>query len=85
MQFGIFTVGDVTPDQTTGRTPSEHVVHSASGVAAGLPNAKPGTPVAPPTANVMRPPSTVLPANCIVRPSHAVGSCWIVAPAVVPS
>ncbi|MBO8193614.1 LLM class flavin-dependent oxidoreductase [Streptomyces oryzae] len=24
MQFGIFTVGDVTPDPTTGRTPSEH-------------------------------------------------------------
>jgi putative FMN-dependent luciferase-like monooxygenase len=24
MQFGIFTVGDVTPDPTSGRTPSEH-------------------------------------------------------------
>ena len=24
MQIGIFTVGDVTPDPTTGRTPSEH-------------------------------------------------------------
>ena len=24
MQFGIFTVGDVTADPTTGRTPSEH-------------------------------------------------------------
>jgi putative FMN-dependent luciferase-like monooxygenase len=24
MQFGIFSVGDVTPDPTTGRTPSEH-------------------------------------------------------------
>ncbi len=24
MQFGIFTVGDVTPDLTTGRTPTEH-------------------------------------------------------------
>ena len=24
MQFGIFTVGDVTPDPTNGRTPSEH-------------------------------------------------------------
>src|SRR5213079_3196915 len=24
MQFGIFTVGDVTPDPTTGREPSEH-------------------------------------------------------------
>ena len=24
MQFGIFTVGDLTPDPTTGRTPSEH-------------------------------------------------------------
>src|SRR3954452_20033010 len=24
MQFGIFTVGDVTPDPTTGRLPSEH-------------------------------------------------------------
>ncbi|CAL9626628.1 F420-dependent glucose-6-phosphate dehydrogenase [Streptomyces sp. enrichment culture] len=24
MQFGIFTVGDVTPDPTTGRVPSEH-------------------------------------------------------------
>ncbi|WP_062216042.1 LLM class flavin-dependent oxidoreductase [Streptomyces sp. NBRC 109706] len=24
MQFGVFTVGDVTPDPTTGRTPSEH-------------------------------------------------------------
>jgi putative FMN-dependent luciferase-like monooxygenase len=24
MQFGLFTVGDVTPDPTTGRTPSEH-------------------------------------------------------------
>ena len=24
MQFGIFTVGDVTTDPTTGRTPSEH-------------------------------------------------------------
>ena len=24
MQFGIFTVGDVTPDPTTGRAPSEH-------------------------------------------------------------
>ena len=24
MQLGIFTVGDVTPDPTTGRTPSEH-------------------------------------------------------------
>ncbi|MFJ2739560.1 LLM class flavin-dependent oxidoreductase [Streptomyces sp. NPDC087440] len=24
MQFGIFTVGDVTPDPTTGRTPTEH-------------------------------------------------------------
>ena len=24
MQFGIFTVGDVTPDPTTGRTPSEY-------------------------------------------------------------
>ncbi|MCF6525352.1 LLM class flavin-dependent oxidoreductase [Streptomyces sp. JJ36] len=24
MQFGIFTVGDVTPDPTTGRTPGEH-------------------------------------------------------------
>jgi putative FMN-dependent luciferase-like monooxygenase len=24
MQFGIFTIGDVTPDPTTGRTPSEH-------------------------------------------------------------
>ena len=23
MQFGIFTVGDVTPDPTTGRTPTE--------------------------------------------------------------
>ena len=23
MQFGVFTVGDVTPDPTTGRTPSE--------------------------------------------------------------
>ncbi|MFF5406649.1 5,10-methylene tetrahydromethanopterin reductase, partial [Streptomyces misionensis] len=22
-QFGVFTVGDVTPDPTTGRTPSE--------------------------------------------------------------
>ena len=24
MQFGIFTVGDVTPDPTTGRAPTEH-------------------------------------------------------------
>ena len=24
MQFGIFTVGDVTMDPTTGRTPTEH-------------------------------------------------------------
>src|SRR4051794_3788753 len=24
MQFGIFSVGDVTPDPTTGRAPSEH-------------------------------------------------------------
>ena len=24
MQFGIFTVGDVTPDPTTGRVPTEH-------------------------------------------------------------
>ncbi|WP_030654380.1 MULTISPECIES: LLM class flavin-dependent oxidoreductase, partial [Streptomyces] len=24
MQFGIFTVGDVTVDPTTGRTPTEH-------------------------------------------------------------
>jgi len=24
MQFGVFTVGDVTPDPTSGRTPSEH-------------------------------------------------------------
>ncbi len=24
MQLGIFSVGDVTPDPTTGRTPSEH-------------------------------------------------------------
>src|SRR4029078_135726 len=24
MQFGIFSVGDVTPDPTTGRTPTEH-------------------------------------------------------------
>ena len=24
MQLGIFTVGDLTPDPTTGRTPSEH-------------------------------------------------------------
>ena len=24
MQFGVFTVGDVTPDPTTGRTPTEH-------------------------------------------------------------
>src|SRR6187431_2981545 len=24
MQFGIFTVGDITPDPTTGVTPSEH-------------------------------------------------------------
>ncbi|WP_298134553.1 LLM class flavin-dependent oxidoreductase, partial [Micropruina sp.] len=24
MQFGIFTVGDITTDPTTGRTPSEH-------------------------------------------------------------
>ena len=24
MQFGIFSIGDVTPDPTTGRTPSEH-------------------------------------------------------------
>ena len=24
MQFGLFTVGDVTPDPTTGRTPTEH-------------------------------------------------------------
>ena len=24
MQFGIFTVGDVTADPTTGRTPTEH-------------------------------------------------------------
>ena len=24
MQFGIFTVGDVTTDPTTGRTPTEH-------------------------------------------------------------
>ena len=24
MQFGIFTVGDVTPDPTNGRTPTEH-------------------------------------------------------------
>ena len=24
MQFGIFTVGDVTPDPTTGRPPTEH-------------------------------------------------------------
>lgn len=24
MQFGVFSVGDVTPDPTTGRTPSEH-------------------------------------------------------------
>ena len=24
MQFGLFSVGDVTPDPTTGRTPSEH-------------------------------------------------------------
>ncbi|MEU2441723.1 LLM class flavin-dependent oxidoreductase, partial [Streptomyces rubradiris] len=23
MQFGVFSVGDVTPDPTTGRTPSE--------------------------------------------------------------
>ena len=23
MQFGVFTVGDVTPDPTTGRAPSE--------------------------------------------------------------
>jgi hypothetical protein len=25
MQFGIFTVGDVTPDPTTGRTPTEQI------------------------------------------------------------
>ncbi len=24
MQFGIFSIGDVTPDPTTGRAPSEH-------------------------------------------------------------
>lgn len=24
MQFGIFTIGDVTPDPTTGAAPSEH-------------------------------------------------------------
>ncbi|KNX39636.1 LLM class flavin-dependent oxidoreductase [Luteipulveratus halotolerans] len=24
MQFGVFTIGDVTPDPTTGRTPTEH-------------------------------------------------------------
>jgi alkanesulfonate monooxygenase SsuD/methylene tetrahydromethanopterin reductase-like flavin-dependent oxidoreductase (luciferase family) len=24
MQFGVFTVGDVTPDPTTGRSPTEH-------------------------------------------------------------
>src|SRR5699024_2060504 len=24
MQFGVFTVGDVTPDPTTGRKPTEH-------------------------------------------------------------
>ncbi|AQP45824.1 LLM class flavin-dependent oxidoreductase [Tessaracoccus flavus] len=24
MQFGIFTIGDITPDPTTGRTPTEH-------------------------------------------------------------
>ena len=24
MQFGVFSVGDVTPDPTTGRTPTEH-------------------------------------------------------------
>ena len=24
MEYGIFTVGDVTTDPTTGRTPSEH-------------------------------------------------------------
>ena len=24
VQFGIFTIGDLTPDPTTGRTPTEH-------------------------------------------------------------
>ena len=24
MQFGVFSVGDVTPDPTTGRAPTEH-------------------------------------------------------------
>ena len=29
MQFGIFSVGDVTPDPTTGRPPTEHEVETA--------------------------------------------------------
>lgn len=34
MQFGIFSVGDVTPDPTTGRTPSEHErIHAITEIA----------------------------------------------------
>lgn len=41
MQFGIFTVGDVTPDPTDGRTPTEHRVRRAGVELAALMAARP--------------------------------------------
>ena len=34
MQFGIFSIGDVTPDPTTGRIPTEHERIQATGAIA---------------------------------------------------
>src|SRR4051812_35221619 len=54
MQFGIFTVGDVTPDPTTGRTPTDAERVSAMAPTAlrpegaGLDFSPPGEPHTPP-------------------------------------
>ena len=42
MQFGIFTVGDVTPDPTNGRTPTEHERIKAMVTIAWIRSASPG-------------------------------------------
>ena len=87
MQFGIFTVGDVATDPTTGRTPTEHerikamvaIAQKAEEVgldalATGEHHNRPFVPSSPTTS---RPPSCSPASSRRSRTIRDPGCCWL--------
>ena len=81
MQFGIFSVGDVTTDPTTGRTPSEAERIKAMVTIAAIRSASLG--VRPVVGSVVTSPTLKTP-NCITRSLPVLSMRAPAVPSLVP-